>query len=107
MASSRDTSNGPDEVDLATFMSAFQGINKLRLTCELSVADRGNIAQLQVQITAWTMGDENGGALPSVLRSVRTGVARGQTLPAVILQQLYVLDSKLAEDEFGRTGKKP
>lgn len=107
MAVSRVTSNGPDEVDLATFMTAFQGINRLRLTVELSVADRGHLAEMQVQVTAWRLEEANGEAVPSVLRSVRAGVAPRQTLAAAILQQLYVLDSKLAEDEFGKAGKKP
>jgi hypothetical protein len=107
LASSRFTSNGPDEVDLATFMSAFQGINKLRLTVELSVVDRGPLVEMQVQVTAWRLADESGEVVPSVLRSVRAGVAHRQTLAAAILQQLYVLDSRLAEDEFAETSKSP
>lgn len=105
MASSRGTSNGPDEVDLAVFMSAFQAINHLRLTVELSQTDRHGIAEMGVQVTAWKWGEENGDPSRSVLLSVRGGVGPRQTLTAAILQLLYLLDGRLAETEMAENRK--
>lgn len=105
MASSRDTSNGPDEIDIAVFMSAFQGINKLKLSVELTVVDRGHLCEMQVQVTAWTLQTELTELPPSVLLSVRRPLEPRQTLNAAILQLLYLLDGRLAESEGMRTIK--
>lgn len=106
MASSRYSSNGPDEVDITTFMVAFEAINKLKLSVELSVQNKGPVAEMIVQVTAWTLSDPSVGPPPSVLLSVRAGVAPHQTLQAAILQLLYVLDGRLDEREAA-SGARP
>lgn len=84
-------------------MSAFQAINHLRLTVELSETDRHGMAEMNVQVTAWKWGEENGDPSHSVLLSVRGGVGPRQTLQAAILQLLYLLDGRLATaEEIGR-----
>lgn len=86
-------------------MSAFQAINHLRLTVELSETDHNGTAQMVLQVTAWEWGEENGDPSRSVLLSVRGGVGPRQTLTAAILQLLYVLDGRLAEAEQSKNGK--
>jgi hypothetical protein len=92
-------------VDLTVFMSAFQGINKLRVTVELSVVDRGQYSEMIVQATAWDLHPADGDQPPSVLLSVRSTLAPKQTLDAAILQLLYVLDGRLADTEVEKTVK--
>lgn len=105
MASNRDTSNGPDEVDITTFMAAFQGINNIRVEVELMVEDRGPSSVMVVQATAWPKVDELSDPPPLVLLSVRSTLGIKQTLPAAILQLLYVLDGRLAGLELSGRSK--
>jgi hypothetical protein len=89
-------------VDVTAVMSAFQGMNNCRLTVEASVEDRGHLAEMTLQLTAWRRLPADTEAQPSVLLSVRRKVSQGQTLAAAILQLMYALDFQLAEAEWAK-----
>lgn len=101
MASRRGLSSGVDAVDVATVMSFFQGMNRVRLTVEMEVVDDGPVSSMRLQLTAWQLSDPTSAVPPSVLVSVRRMMEARQSMEAAILQLLYAVDFQLALKEYG------
>jgi len=95
-------SSGVDVVDVKYVLSAFEAINR----CKLSVLIRlsGTGARPVVEVEMWADPLESVAAEPARLGSVRlqAGSTGARTMEAAILQGLYTLDAQLAENELAK-----
>jgi hypothetical protein len=100
LASSRDTSNGPDVWDLVTTMMAFQHINHCRLEFRMRIPNDAKRLEALLELSAWEDNPESGEA--KLLASARclAGYSDRRTVEAAILQHMYALDAQMAEEEF-------
>jgi len=102
LASSRDTSNGPDTVDVTRVLLAFEEQNRVRIVLQMTTEGAREWGSVSLQAQALTVEPESGGAPPLVLRSVTRRWEPRQKMEAAILQLLYALDFQLGLDALGR-----
>jgi len=100
LASSRGSSNSPDAVDIATVMSAFQGINRVTLDVKLTVTDNGAYSHLMLEATATDCRPLSGDQKRLDSLSVKRPWNAPQSMEAAILQLLYALDFQLGDREM-------
>lgn len=102
MALKQGSSTGVDVVDVKHVLSAFQEINKCRLTVRLTIDGTAARPDLVLGMTAEeiVIGD----VVPVLLAStsVIVGSMGPRTMEAAILQELYRLDGIIAEHEFAK-----
>lgn len=105
MASSRDSLNSADVVDLAAVMAAFQGINRCRIVVTLTVEENGPSSDIRIGATA--LQDDPDGPEVKTLASVNVLCLanRLRTVDPAILSLLYKLDFQLASEEFAGKDK--
>lgn len=100
MATSRDSSNGPDLIDVLAVLEAFEEMNHVRLLVNLSVVREGKSATLQVVSTAYTSPIVDVVPVRLVSRQSMIGYADRRRIEQVILNDLYGLDADLARVEL-------
>lgn len=106
LASSRETSNGPDMRDTAQALNSFEESNNVRIivtirSCGLS--DGGNMWYEAKAITR-----PSAGVVPALLASVQLscGALNIKTMDAAIMNLLYQLDFELAAKEWASVKQK-
>ena len=106
MASSRFSSNAPDLTDVVMNLLAFETMNRVRLEVRMNRKDVGVASDLSVTVVAHPAEGEIGEVTPLGSVNVLCSATRLKTLEACIIHALYLLDSKLAWQEFDATIKK-
>jgi len=92
--------------DLIVTLHAFEQINQVRVNIRLTSTKAKGISDIVILAEAWdTAGPELD---PKYLGSVSvTCLATNlRTWPAALIHTMYLLDGKLAEDEFARVPTK-
>jgi hypothetical protein len=105
LASSRDTSNGPDWKDVATSLAHYE--DEWQATVELIMRPTLNHGQrdMQVVLTAAPIWAVNGEVPRSVLRSVLLSHSGLKTLEAAITYLLLSVDFALVEENWVKPNK--
>jgi len=102
LALKEGSSSGVDVVDVKHVLSAFEAINKCKLSVLIRVS--GTEARPVMDLEVWADPLESVAAAPARLGCVRSivGSSGARTMEAAILQALYSLDAQLAAGEFAR-----
>jgi len=106
LASSRGTSSGPDALDSATALQAFQDQNKVRIVVTLRLVANGGPPDFWLEGKALSQVSADGVRSLLAFASVKCLGSRHQTTDAALLALLYALDFQLAEKEFDMVKKK-
>lgn len=101
MASSRDTSNGPDWKDLAGMMAAFEEQNRVSIEIAFHRWTTNDTPDLSVIGKAWELGADRRVAKPLAFVSVTWQAGRFKTMEGLLTFLLYQLDFQLAVHEWG------
>jgi len=96
------SSNGVDVVDVKYVLSAFEAINKCKLSVLIRVSGTAARPVMDLEVQADPL--DSAAAVPAPLGLVKSivGSTGARTMEAAILQALYALDAQLAEGEFAR-----
>lgn len=105
LGSSRGTSNGPDAVDVAAVLVAFEQMNQLRLIVTLRTCEGMETPDCWLEGKALSKVSVSGVRSLLAFASVRCGSTGLKTLDSAVLNLLYALDFQLAENELARTVK--
>jgi len=102
LALKQGSSTGVDVVDVKYVLSAFEAINRCKLSVLIRVS--GTEARPVMDLEVWADPLESAAAEPAPLGSVKSvvGSTGARTMEAAILQALYSLDAQLAAGEFAR-----
>lgn len=92
LASSRDSSNGPDWTDVAAAILAVEDFHKVSIELVTMLPRPGHKGLLEVRATAKMRIWEYGGRLPSVSRSVLISSGNPTMVVATIFRLVYDLD---------------
>lgn len=103
MASSRGTSNGPDTVDVASVMRAFEEMNCVHLVVTLRTCKGEETPDFWLEGKALSWHDTNGVRQLLAYQSVKCGSTGLKTMDAAVLNLLYALDFQLAEVEWAKS----
>jgi len=106
LASSRDSSNSADSVDVLAVLQAFQEINKCEIKVELFAQCTGKLGVLQVVLRALALPEPDVERVVLASQQLTLGYSTGRTLDQVILNGLYQLDAALARAELAKTRTK-
>jgi hypothetical protein len=98
LASSRDSSNGPDVRDIAVAMMEFQEASDGMVIVALSAVDLGAGPTIMARAEVWPVGHEVPAPVPLVSVSAICSVLGSQTLGTAVFRLLYALDFQLALD---------
>jgi len=101
LASKQALSSGLGWKDVAGNLVAFEAINGCRLEVRLSTADHYGRADLRIVVLAHDRKEEIGEAAPLASVNVSVWGTRLTSLEGALIHALYLLDSKLAENELG------
>jgi len=102
LASSRGSSNGVDWRDVAGNIVAFEAINGVRVELRITTTNHHGRADLWIALLAHPADREIGEVAPLASVSLSTSATRLRSLEAAIIHGLYLLDGKLASNEFER-----
>ena len=105
MASSRDTSNGPDWKDIAAALQAFQSQEELDLTVILRAVGTENRPDLEVEVQARPKLIWKQEAAPWDYVKLTCSATQRKTLEAALLAALYQLDFRIASRSVPGKGK--
>ena len=103
MASSRGTSNGPDWLDLAELIAAFEEQNGVRVSLRMGLVTRGIASDLTVVGEVWDRNQESGEAKPLASQTVLCRRERFRTMEGLFTFLMYQLDFQLAELEWAKS----
>jgi hypothetical protein len=101
LASSRETSNGPDWKDLAEMLSAFDKQNRTRSTIEICGWTTAGEPDLSITAKSWAQEDDRRVAKPLALVNVQWRRERFRTMEGLFTYLLYQLDFHIAEVGWG------
>lgn len=102
MASSRPSSATVEWADVAFQVVAFEAMNQVKIVLTLTVEDNRGKADVTIGAAAHRRSPAGVEAAPLALVSVICSATRLRTLEAAVIHTLYILDGKLAEEEFER-----
>lgn len=106
MASSRDSSNKPDAVDVRYVLQAFQHINRVKIEIRMGVMEVEGEPLLAMEVAAHEADVEVGEASSLASLRLKLGYRECHQMEAAILQALYKLDAELAHLELARSNRK-
>ena len=106
MASSRFSSNTPDLEDVTVTIAAFEKINQVRVSVRLGCVERDGRTDLRLIAEAWSLEGLFSEVRLLALVSVNCSGINLKSMDAALIHVLYMLDGKLAEEEFARVDKK-
>lgn len=106
MASSRGTSNGPDDVDVRYVLQAFEAMNKCHITITMKLDGRSDSVAMIVEVHAWDTVEDVPEARHLGSHKTVIGYKDRRTMEAAILQALYQLDAHLAREELAKVNSK-
>src|SRR4029450_1981694 len=105
LASSRFTSSTPDAVDVLAVMTAFEELNKCRLTVRVYTELRKHTWTLAFDVTAHDGAPDAAGVKCLAYRKSSLGYGSPVPMEAVILRLLYGIDADMAKEEFAQVAK--
>lgn len=100
MAVSRISSNRADLSDVTVTLAAFEKINQVRVQIELSCLESRGMTDLNMRATAWSLESIEQEARPLGYANVTFSATNLRSLDAALIHLLYLLDGRLAEQEF-------
>lgn len=100
MASSRGTSNGPDAVDVASVLVAFEQMNRVRLVVTTRTCRDTEEPGFWLEGKALSEPDSRGVRTLLAFASVTCGNKGIRSLDTAFLRLLYALDFSIAEREL-------
>lgn len=106
MAVNRTTSNSPDTEDVTVTLHAFEHINQVRVNIRLTTKTEGRNSDLTILAECWEKQPLIGEAKFLASVSATCLALNLRTLDAAVIHVLYLLDGKLAEEEFANAAKK-
>jgi len=102
LASSRDTSNGADLLDLAAVVDAMERTNRIAITISMRTVKTGIYPRLSIVMEAHDEAFEIGEVATLASVKLTTGSHDLRTMEAAIMQSLYKLDAEVASAEVSR-----
>lgn len=106
LASSRGTSNGPDDVDVRYVLQAFEEMNHCQLTIHMRLDGKYPSIALLVEVNAWERQENVLEAQHLGSCKTTIGYKDRRTMGAAILQAMYQLDEHLAREELAKVKEK-
>lgn len=89
-----------DWLDVAMALIAFEAINQVKITVEMSVRDGGPSGEMDMTLWAWDRKGVSSDRKLLASVNVTCSGTGAKSLEAALFQALYGLDAKLAEGEF-------
>jgi hypothetical protein len=105
LASSRETSNGPDLLDLTSALEAFEHLNGCKVTMRIYSEVKNEHWALWLEGQVWEQSLADPEAKLSVSERLRCSDTSWKSLDIAAFRLLYALDAALAFKEMG--GKRP
>lgn len=96
LASRVGTSNGPDGLDIASAMDAFEVANNCTIAVQMAVVLVDGKPEMELRTVATEGRSTKQAAVPLVLSSAICLASKYKSLDSAVFHQLYVLDFQLA-----------